>query len=221
MIGVAVPDRVETDLAAGAIACPGCGGALRPWGHARARRVRDLITTVALRPRRARCSACRATHVLLPGTVLPRRADTTAVIGTALLASARGGGHRRIAADLARPAITVRRWLRAVRGEHAEWLRAAAIDRLAQLDRDIISTRPDRLPDGRRTQRSRGGRARPPRTAGPARADLGPGRRGHPLAAAAPARRLKIGSGRVLARPQAGATMTTTTRHLADHHPAP
>ena len=140
MIGVAVPDRVETDLAAGAIACPGCGGALRPWGHARARRVRDLTTTVALRPRRARCSACRGTHVLLPGTVLPRRADTTAVIGTALLASALGGGHRRIAADLARPAITVRRWLRAVRGEHAEWLRAAAIDRLAQLDRDVIST---------------------------------------------------------------------------------
>jgi hypothetical protein len=26
--------------------------------------------------------ACRATHVLLPGTVLPGRADTTAVIGT-------------------------------------------------------------------------------------------------------------------------------------------
>jgi len=47
---------------------------------------------------------------------------------------------RRIAADLARPTVTVRRWLRAVRGEHAEWLRAAAIDRLAQLDRDIIST---------------------------------------------------------------------------------
>ena len=41
MIGVAVPDRVETDLAAGAIACPGCGGALRPWGHARARRAAD------------------------------------------------------------------------------------------------------------------------------------------------------------------------------------
>jgi len=71
VIGVAVPDRVETDLAAGAIACPGCGGALRPWGHARARRVRDLTTTVALRPRRARCSAYRATQVLLPGTVLP------------------------------------------------------------------------------------------------------------------------------------------------------
>ena len=48
----------------------------------------------------------------------------------------------------------------------------------------------------------------------------GPGRRDHPLAAAAPARRLRIGSGRALARPQPGATMTTANRHLADHHPA-
>jgi hypothetical protein len=38
--------------------------------------------------------------VLLPGAVLPRRADTTAVIGTALLASARGRGYRWIAANL-------------------------------------------------------------------------------------------------------------------------
>ena len=96
--------------------------------------------TRQLRPRRARCSGCRATHVLLPGTVLPRRADTTAVIGTALLASARGAGHRQIAADLARPAVTVRRWLRAVRGEHLEWLRVQAVERLARLDRDVIST---------------------------------------------------------------------------------
>jgi hypothetical protein len=140
VIGVAVLDRVETDLAVGAIACPSCGAALRPWGHARARRVRDLTTTALLRPRRARCSACRATHVLLPGAVLPRRADTTAVIGTALLARARGAGHRRIAADLARPAVTVRRWLRAVRGEHAEWLRVHAVNRIAVLDRDVIST---------------------------------------------------------------------------------
>lgn len=27
-----------------------------------------------------------------------------------------------------------------MRGEHAEWLRAAAVDRLARLDRDAIST---------------------------------------------------------------------------------
>ena len=49
--------------------------------------------------------------MLLPGAVLPRRADTTAVIGTALLASARGRGYQRIAADLQRPPATVRRWI--------------------------------------------------------------------------------------------------------------
>lgn len=57
-----------------------------------------------------------------------------------MLASAHGAGHRRIASDLARPAATVRRWLRAVRGEHAEWLRTQAVGRLGVLDRDIIST---------------------------------------------------------------------------------
>jgi hypothetical protein len=34
----------------------------------------------------------------------------------------------------------VRRWLRAVRGEHLEWLRVQAVERLARLDRDVIST---------------------------------------------------------------------------------
>ena len=58
-------------------------------GHARPRRVRDLAsTTQLLRPRRARCTGCGTTHVLLPGAVLPRRADTTTVIGTALGAGA-------------------------------------------------------------------------------------------------------------------------------------
>jgi hypothetical protein len=67
------------------------------------RQVRDHdSTTLTLRPRRARCVACGATQVLLPGSVLPRRADTTAVIGTALLASTRGAGYRRIAVDLGR-----------------------------------------------------------------------------------------------------------------------
>ena len=90
---------------------------MRDHGHA----------TLALRPRRARCRACRVTHVLLPAVVAPRRADTTAVIGSALLASARGTGYRRIAAQLDRPLSTVRRWIRAVRdAEHVEWLRAQA-----------------------------------------------------------------------------------------------
>ena len=141
MIGIGAVERVEVDLASGAIPCPGCGAALRPWGHARPRRVRDLAsTTQLLRPRRARCTGCGTTHVLLPGVVLPRRADTTAVIGTALLASARGLGYQRIAADLQRPPATVRRWVRAVRGAHTEWLRTQAIERLAVLDRDVITT---------------------------------------------------------------------------------
>ena len=72
-------------------------------------------TTLALRPRRARCRTCRVTHVLLPAAATPRRADSTAVIGSALLASARGTGYRRIAAQLDRPLSTVRRWVRAVR----------------------------------------------------------------------------------------------------------
>lgn len=86
MIGIVDLQCAEADLAAGELACPGCGATLRRWRHPRARRVRDhSSTTVTLRSRRARCAACGATHVLLLGAVLPRRADTTAVIGKALL----------------------------------------------------------------------------------------------------------------------------------------
>jgi Domain of unknown function (DUF6431) len=91
MIGIADPGEAETALAAGALACPGCTRPLHPWGHARTRTVRDHgHTTLALRPRRARCRTCRVTHVLLPAAATLRQADTTAVIGSALLASARG-----------------------------------------------------------------------------------------------------------------------------------
>src|SRR6187397_502661 len=129
MIGIADPGQAETDLAAGTLACPGCTRPLHPWGHARTRTVRDHgPTTLALRPRRARCRTCRVTHVLLPAAVTPRRADTTAVIGSALLASTRGTGYRRIAAQLDRPLSTVRRWIRVVRDPaHVEWLRAQGV----------------------------------------------------------------------------------------------
>ena len=50
---------------------------------------------------------------MLPVTALLRRADTAAVVISALAAKAkRGFGFRRIAADLTRPAETVRGWLR-------------------------------------------------------------------------------------------------------------
>lgn len=134
-------DRAEVDLAAGELTCPRCGGLLRLWGHARARRVRDHgSATLALRPRRARCVACGATQVLLSGAVLPRRADTVAVIGTALLASARGVGYRRIAADIGRPLSTVRRWVRSVRASHTEWLHAQGIAWIHTVDREVLVT---------------------------------------------------------------------------------
>ena len=107
MIGIVDLDRAEADLTAGKLRCPGCGGVLRRWGHGRARRVRDRgSTTLNVRPRRARCAGCGTTQVLLPGELLPRRADTTAVIGMALLASSRGTGYRHIAADIGRPLST-------------------------------------------------------------------------------------------------------------------
>jgi hypothetical protein len=130
MIGVADPGQAGTDLVGGTLSCPSCIGPLQPWGHARARSVRDHGTTTVLL--RARCCTCRRTHVLLPAVVAPRRADTTAVIGSALQASARGTGYRRIAAQVQRPLSTVRRWIRAVRDPaHVEWLRTQGVVWLA------------------------------------------------------------------------------------------
>jgi hypothetical protein len=72
--------------------------------------------------------------------VAPRRADTTAAIGAALQASARGIGYRRIATLLDRPLSTVRRRIRASRDlEHVEWLRAQAVAWLARVDRDVLT----------------------------------------------------------------------------------
>ena len=101
--------RVESRLTAGEVGCPGCPGVLAPWGWARRRRVRGVGS---LRPRRGRCAGCLVTHVLLPVTVLLRRADAVEVIGAALTARAAGLGHRRIAVWLGVPAGTVRGWLR-------------------------------------------------------------------------------------------------------------
>lgn len=56
------------------------------------------------------------THVLLPVTVLLRRADGARIVWAALLARAAGGGHRPISAALGVPASTVRGWLRRMAG---------------------------------------------------------------------------------------------------------
>jgi len=64
------------------------------------------------RPRRSICRACAVTHVLVPDDTLLRRRDGVEVIGAALVARAKGQGHRTIAAHLGRVASTVRGWLR-------------------------------------------------------------------------------------------------------------
>ncbi len=52
--------------------------------------------------------------MLLPASVLLRRADASAVIGAALLAKAGGVGHRPVAVLLGVPSSTVRGWLRRI-----------------------------------------------------------------------------------------------------------
>ena len=75
---------VENDLYSGRLGCPvvGCGALLGPWGWARERLVRG---SGWLLPRRGRCRGCRGTQVLLPASVLLRRADAVTVIGIALV----------------------------------------------------------------------------------------------------------------------------------------
>jgi hypothetical protein len=109
------PAKVETDLAAGVFGCPVCGGRLARWGHARRRWLRGEEGPVEVRPRRGRCVLCLVTQVFLPDVGLARRVDAVAVIGRALMAAAAGAGHRTAAAQLDRPASTVRGWLRRFR----------------------------------------------------------------------------------------------------------
>ena len=90
------PVAVEQRLGSGRLVCPGCAGVLARWGHARGRRVRDTEGGLWIVPRRARCTGCGATHVLLPVLLLVRRADTAAVIGAGV---DREGDRRRAPAD--------------------------------------------------------------------------------------------------------------------------
>lgn len=141
MLVVASPERAEQALAVGQLVCPGCGGVLRPFGHARTRTVRGLGSErLTVTPRRSRCTGCRTSHVLLPTALSVRRADSTAAIGTALLANATDGdGHRVIAERMNRPVSTVRRWLRGVRGPHAEWLYQQGVAEAVRLDRELLA----------------------------------------------------------------------------------
>src|SRR6516225_180751 len=108
------PVRVESRLAAGEIECPDCGGVLGGWGYGRTRRIAGLAD--AVRPRRVRCRGCAVTHVLLLVSVLMRRAYAAERVWAASRARASGRGHRRVGAEAALPAATVRRSLRRAAG---------------------------------------------------------------------------------------------------------
>jgi len=133
--------EVERQLAGGLLECPGCGGRLRGWGHARARLIRLAGgTDWRVRPRRAICGGkdgCGRTHVLLPAGMLARRADSVAVIGAALAGAAAGLGCRTIAVRVGRAAATVRGWLRRF-AARAEALRSAFTVLACALDADPL-----------------------------------------------------------------------------------
>jgi hypothetical protein len=146
MLVVSCPQRAEHALRSGQMPCPRCTGRLRPHGHGRARTVRGLGSElVTVTPRRARCADCQATHILLPAALSVRRADTTEVIGTALLLKVHGAGFRTIADRIGRPASTVRRWLRRVPDDHARWLHQQAVQFAFTIDKELLAL-PPRIP---------------------------------------------------------------------------
>jgi transposase-like protein len=140
MIEVVDGEASRRALHAGALACPGCGGALRPWGHARRRTVLGPAgARLSRRPDRGRCSGCRSTHVLLPAGLLDHRGYDAGVIGAALLRGAQGLGRRRIAEQLAVPASTVADWLRRFAAV-AEPLRVMLIRHIVATDQELTPT---------------------------------------------------------------------------------
>ena len=138
MIEVFGTAAARSALARRKLRCPGCGQPLKPWGRARERTIREvggaLVTVI---PDRARCTGCDVTHVILDAGLLPRRAYAAGLIGQALVAAARGRGHRLIARDLEVPCDTVRGWVRRAR-RSAGQLRAAGIQAVVALDPDAL-----------------------------------------------------------------------------------
>jgi len=122
--------ELELMLRSGGLSCPSCRAALRPWGWARLRSVwLGAGRRLSVRPRRARCSRCRGTHVLLPDWVAPRRAYAARVVRRAVTAHAAAGlSRRRISRQLGVPEATVRDWLRAVRTGRDDQVRTKSGD---------------------------------------------------------------------------------------------
>lgn len=95
--------------------CPGCGQVLMKWGGywRWLRSEADRAQRIWI-PRR-RCPGCGQTQAVLPALLFLRRVDPCQVIGSALEQSAQGQGHRKMVAQLGRPASTVRDWVRRAR----------------------------------------------------------------------------------------------------------
>jgi hypothetical protein len=141
MIEVFDTEAARSALARRMLRCPGCGQALKPWGRVRERTVRGLGgVLVTVIPDRARCTGCDVTHVVLDARLLPRRAYAAGLIGQALVAAARGAGHRLIARDLDVPDGTVRGWIRRAR-RSAGRLRTAGVQAVVALDPDALPAR--------------------------------------------------------------------------------
>lgn len=85
------------------------------------------------------CTRCQ-------GALRPFGTGRTEVTGNALVAKSPGAGYRRIAARFGRPESTGRRWLRAGREPHAQWLYRRGADPAVLVDRELLV----RPADGRR-----------------------------------------------------------------------
>ena len=141
MIEVLDTAAARNALARRKLRCPDCGQALKPWGRARERTVRELGgVLVTVRPDRARCTGCDVTHVVLDAGLLPRRAYSACLIDQALIAAAHGRGHCPIARELGVPCGTVRGWVRRAR-RSACTLRAAGVQAVVALDPEALPAR--------------------------------------------------------------------------------
>jgi transposase-like protein len=151
MIEVIDAAAARKALVAGRLACPSCGGTLRPWGRSRTRAVAtphdSAQATVTVRLHRARCRSCQGTHVLLPAELVARRCYPLRVIGAALTAADQGGGSRSVASRLAVPAATVRSWLRRARA-NAEALYRLGVQTVVALDPALLPATPRTTPLG-------------------------------------------------------------------------
>ena len=137
--GGVLPAARRAGLAGGHDELPALHGPAAPYGHGRTRSVRGMGgARLTVTPRRARCANCAGTQILLPTELTVRRADSTEVIGNALVAKVNGAGFRAIAERLDRPASTVRSWLRRVPDAHARWLYRRAVDRAATYARELL-----------------------------------------------------------------------------------